>query len=354
MSKAVTFWLPGLLNPQRINEAGEAFERVTLSNLQTLLKKADRFPLLDANGKAKRDFYATASQLYHQPDTLPIAACTAATCLNDFDVSDFWVKLDPVQLIPDRDTLVLFPASDLAIEEWEAKALIQTFNQHFEQDRIEIEYGTPTDWFMRIRQPVDIRSHTLDAVSYQSLEEFYPSGHAAQQWRQLLNEASMLFFNHEVNEKRRQQGLPEINGLWLWGEGQFSIEGTIPRTQAVIWSENRYLQGMAMLCHSTIKAFPQTEQAWSKAELNTLLATGEHHLFMPESLHQTLHQQTLEEWLESLQWLEKHCMAALLNMVKNGTIGSLLLEVGDGYRYHLKPAHLKRFWRIRNRIKADL
>ncbi|MDG6778014.1 hypothetical protein QCB44_04750 [Thiomicrorhabdus sp. zzn3] len=354
MSKAVTFWLPGLLNPQRLNEAADAFEQVSLPNLQTLLKKADRFPLMEVNGQNKRDFYATASQLFHQTGTLPVAACTAATCLTDFDASAFWIKLDPVQLIPDRDTLVLFPANELAIEESEAKALIQTFNHHFEQDRIEIEYGTPSDWFMRIRQPVDIHSHTIDQVAYQSIEGFYPSGHAAQQWRQLLNEASMLFFNHEVNEKRRLQGLPEINGLWLWGEGQLRLNEIIQRPQAVIWSENPYLQGMAKLCNSTAQPFPHTEQAWSEAGLKEWLASGDHHLFMPESLHQTLHQQTQQEWLESLQWLEKYWMTALLNMVKSGAISSLLLEVGDGYRYHLKPAHLKRFWRIRNRIKANL
>ncbi|MDX1348219.1 MAG: hypothetical protein R3189_08240 [Thiomicrorhabdus chilensis] len=338
MTHAVTFWLPGLLDSKRRQEAGEQFNPKAFPILQNLLKKADLYPLT-----RNRDFYQTASQLFHQPICLPIAATMASILVPTFDADCFWVKLDPVQLIPDRDTLLLIPGKDLGIKEEEAKALIEVFNQHFEQDQVQIEYGTPTDWFLRIKQPIDLKTHTLDAVSYRSLSDHYPSGHAAQYWRQLLNEASMLFFNHPVNEERRQQSLPEINGLWLWGEGQLHENTKQNREKMMVWSENTYLMGMGHLCQAQIRSFPENQQAWS-------LEDADYHFLMPEILRQKLDSLSLEEWLQTLEWLEQEWLQPLYHDLRDKKIESLLLEFGDGFRYHLQPQHLKRFWRFKNRL----
>lgn len=344
MSKAVTFWLPELLHPQRFEEAGDNFNSRNFPALQTLLKKGDVYPLQTGIGKTQnRDFFSTASQLFHQPKTLPIAATLASQLIKDFTDEDYWLKIDPVQMVPDRDTLILIPGKDLAITEVEAKALITSFNQHFEQDRVSIEYGTPIDWFLRIKQPIDLHTHSLESVSYQSIEGKNPTGNAAQYWRQLLNEASMLFFNHPVNEERRTQGMPEINGVWLWGEGRLTPETIVKRKDALIWSNDRYLHSMALLCNADSKPFPENQHAWS-------LDAAEQHLFMPDVIHRKLEQMTLEDWLDTLEWLESQWMKPLLQALKNKQIHSLLLELGDGYRYHIQPQHLKRFWRFKNRL----
>ncbi|MEA3404479.1 MAG: hypothetical protein U9R28_01930 [Pseudomonadota bacterium] len=343
MSKAITLWIPDFLNKQRIQEADQAWSELKLPALKTLLKKADLFPTQSVLTNKTKDFYATASNLFHQPQALPVAASMAASFLDDFDANEFWIKIDPIQMIPDRDTLVLIPAADLNIQEEEAKALITAFNQHFEQDKVAIEYGSPTDWFLRIKQVVDIHTTPLDQVKYGHLDDRYPTGHAAQYWRQLLNEASMLFFSHEVNEERRNKGLPEINGVWLWGEGQLDQSNILQRQSATIWSDNAYLKGLAKLTGSQNSTFPETYQA-------CLDSNSEQHLLMPTILHQNLANLTLEQWLESVKWLEEEWLQPLLKGLKNKEVHSLLLELGDGYRYHIEPKHLKRFWRFKNRI----
>ena len=343
MSKAITLWIPDFLNKQRIMESEQAWSKLKLPALRTLLKKADLFPTQSVLNKAPKDFYTTASTLFHQAQPLPIAATEAAALLKDFNKNDFWLKLDPVQMMPDRDTLILIPAQDLAIKEAEAEALIKVFNQHFEQDKVQIEYGSPTDWFLRIKQPVDLKSTPLNRVAYRSINAHYPTGHAAQYWRQLLNEASMLFFTHPINEHRRAQGKPEINGLWLWGEGQLDYTNLQVRADAKIWSADSYLQGIANLAGAHSTDFPDTLQA-------CLNSDAEHHLLMPSILNQSLSNLTQKQWLDSVEWLEKDWLAPLLKAVNDREVHSLLLELGDGYRYHIEPKHLKRFWRFKNRI----
>ncbi|HHS99520.1 MAG TPA: hypothetical protein ENK73_01565 [Thiomicrospira sp.] len=343
MSKAITLWTPDFLNKKRIEEAGQAWSELKLPALQTLLKKADRFPTQSVLTNKRKDFYATASNLFHQPKALPVAATMASSLLDDFDAEQFWIKVDPIQMIPDRDTLVLIPAEDLNIQEAEAKALIEAFNQHFEQDKVAIEYGSPTDWFLRIKQPVDIHSTPLNQVKYGHLDDKYPTGHAAQYWRQLLNEASMLFFTHKVNETRRNNGLPEINGVWLWGEGKLEQSNILVRESSDIWSDHAYLKGIAKLTQASHSSFPETYQA-------CLDSNSEQHFLMPNLLNQSLDNLTLEQWLESVKWLEKAWLQPLLEGLKTKQVHSLLLELGDGYRYHIEPKHLNRFWRLKNRI----
>jgi len=343
MSKAITLWVPDLLNKQRIQEADQAWSELKLPALRTLLKKGDLFPTQSVLTHKTKDFYATASNLFHQPKALSVAATMASALLEDFDSTAFWIKIDPVQMVPDRDTLVLIPGDDLNIQASEAKALIQAFNQHFEQDKVAIEYGSPTDWFLRIKQPVDIHSTPLDQVKYGHLDDKYPTGHAAQYWRQLLNEASMLFFTHEVNEKRRNNGLAEINGVWLWGEGKLDLPNIQARQAATIWTENLYLKGLAELTNAESLKFPETYQA-------CLDSNNEQHLLMPEVLHQNSDNLTLEQWLSSIEWLEKEWFEPLLTSLNNKEVHSLLLELGDGYRYHIEPKHLKRFWRFKSRL----
>ena len=343
MSKAITLWIPDFLNKQRITESEQAWSDLNLPALQTLFKKADLFPTKSVLTKQAKDFYATASNLFHQAQTMPTAATMANALINDFDSSLFWIKIDPVQMVPDRDTLVLIPGTDLNISESEAKALIEAFNQHFLQDKVSIEYGSPTHWFLSIKQAVDINTTSLRAASYSKLHDKYPTGHAAQYWRQLLNEASMLFYTHPVNEERRTKGLPEINGVWLWGEGMLNVSNIHLRTEAKIWSEDPYLKGLAKLTHAQNATFPESLEACLNSDF-------EQHLIVPSTLTERLDNLTQEEWIDAVQWLEETWLSPLLKALKHGQIHSLLLELGDGYRYHIEPKHLNRFWRFKNRI----
>lgn len=343
MSKAVTLWVPNLLSEQRIAESEQAWLDLELPALRHLLKKADLFPTQALLTRKNRDFFATASNLFHQSQPLAVAPVMAKALLSEFDDTLFWIKIDPIQMVPDRDTLVLIPPEELEITEEEAKALILAFNQHFEQDQVAIQYGSPTDWFLSVKQAVDLKTTPLTEARYSQLDDKYPTGHAAQYWRQLLNEASMLFFNHAVNQQRREQGRPEINGVWLWGEGKLEPSNLQPRKDAKIWSANTYLQGLAALTHAKYADFPENEQACLNSEQL-------HHLLTPSRLIDRLDNLSCHEWIEAVKWLEAEWLVPLLNSLKNGHVHSLLLELGDGYRYHIEPKHLKRFWRLKNRI----
>ncbi len=355
MSTAVTLSIPELFNPLRIKEADEALSTLKLPALQTLLAKADRF------AATPQSPYALSNYLFHQPkisDTnSAFAAIMAAAELEDYDKSVYWLRVDPVQMIADRDSLVLIPSKDLGITADESNALLQAFNQHFEQDKVRLEFASPQHWYLRMALPVDLQTHSIDSVAYQPVDGRYPTGNAATYWRKMINETQMLFFTHPVNEARREQGMPEINSIWVWGEGQLNDLSIVARPKAKVWSDNLYLKGLATLANASLDASPVSYQVWRDALMTRQDRGGEkilHHMIQLDPLTHALDNMQQSEWLEALKQLEMTWFEPLMMALKQGEIDSLLFEFGSTTRYHLKPAHLNRFWRFKSALNKTV
>ncbi len=196
-----------------IFEAQEALSQAKVSCLKKMLTKCDY------HYRQNKSYESLASYLFHQEYVAPSAAtCVKVECdLIPAQAEFFWLHVDPVQMIADRDTLVLIPGEDLQITFDESQQLLKSFNAHFKQDGIELIMGTECSWYISMPQMIDISTTPKSEVVYQSVNNRYPSGSAGNYWRQLINETQMLFYTHPVNEHRRSQGLPEINSVWIWG-----------------------------------------------------------------------------------------------------------------------------------------
>lgn len=330
--KILTLWLPNLLSAAKLQnpDAQLALQSLPLPSLKNLLAKADKFPVKPMS------FEAQACHLAHLKQAIPVAPLTASIDLSNFDADYFWLRCDPVQLMPDRDQLVCLPGEGLDVQPEEARALINAFNQHFAQDAVQIEYGAPLRWYLRIKQAVDIQSTPLAQVLYQSVGGAMPKGNAATYWRQLLNETQMLFYTHPVNEARREQGLPEINSIWIWGEGSLPA---MPEDLAEwsVFSDHVYLKGLAQWMGASDQNCAKNYQVWFNLapELRSLVC-----------LDNRDEATSLELWLENLQTLEQDWFAPLEQALRNREVSSVLIDLGLNVRFHLTPKHLKKFWRL--------
>ncbi len=278
-----------------------------------LIRYADPVPVV-----ADRAMQQRLAHWLHQPQPVPVAPVTASMDLADFDADTFWLRLDPVHLVPDRDTLVLFPAGDIDITAEEARALIDAFNTHFRSDGVRLEYGAPDRWYVRMPQPVDIRTVPLDQAVGANLHHVQPQGAAVRHWNRLINEAQMLFFQHPVNEARRQADRPEINGLWLWGEGV--LPTLKPRSGLRIMDQHGdpFLRGLAALIDADYRQVDTLELAAHASS---------------EALFAYLRSASPALWDELAQWLRQR------------QLQEALLDPGGDVAWHVKPAHLRRFWR---------
>ena len=134
----------------------------------------------------------------------------------------------------------------------------------------------------------------------------------------------MLFHMQPVNEKRREKNLPEINGLWLWGEGFFP-KNLRPRPELRLHIQNdAFLQALAQSISARMnpQELPDTVDQWQS---DTAWYWHAEHL--PEET-------VLNEWLP-----------VLLAQLKNGRVREVVVDLGQQQAWHLTSAMLKRFWK---------
>lgn len=342
-NKSLTLWVPGLLHPQRIIEAEDDLSSVKLNGLKKLLSKAD-YRLTK-----QRDFEEQACYLFHQPCHLPSAALRASILIPETfqqSTNDFWLSIDPVQMIPDRDTLVLIPGRELAINEQESKQLLHSFNQHFAEDYVQGIYGNADQWFMQIKQPIDLQSTPLANAAYQSLNNAYPKGNAANYWRQLINETQMLFYSHPVNEQRRNKGLPEINSIWPWGEGSLHGANIKPRPNSAVFTHSEYLHGLALAAESQLCPEVSTYKDWQ------LQAKKGHNFIYLDRLAEQIPTMQIDEWLQVLEAFENEWIAPLITALEKKELQSVYLALGANKQFHITPKNLKRFWRWQKKLSV--
>ncbi|MGE4502119.1 MAG: hypothetical protein AB7D03_04535 [Thiomicrospira sp.] len=336
MSLAVTFWSPEWAHHFENADFRRFFTKHTA--LGQLATKAQYYP------NRGEHFFQRASALFHQPSTLPVALTQAHVDLDAIHNDGFWLLVQPVQMMADRDTLLMVPGEDLAIEQVESRALFDAFNCHFAQDGVALIWGSALRWYLKVPQVVDIQTTPLNLAAYRSLHGLFPQGHAANYWRKLMNETQMLFYTHPVNQLRRAQGKAEINSVWIWGEGALQTSELVARPQAQIWSEHTYLQGMAKLTQAGVAPAVADYQSWLTLRAPSAQVHLIHQpltLFADEKITDQAREALFSHW-------EASWFSGLREGLLSGLIDSLYIDLGLKQHFLLTPRDLKRFWRWRN------
>ncbi len=284
--------------------------------LQPWLRYGDRLPVQAPEGLMRTAYWL------HQSPPVPWAALTAAEDLADFDPHRFYLRMDPVHLHPDRDTLVLFRAEALGLNESEAAALFDAFNDHFSQEGVALSWGHRTRWYLSLPQPIDLHTVPLADAEHANLHAVAMRGETVSQWNRLLTEAQMLFYQHPVNTRRREENLPEINSLWPWGEGIYSHWQRTLRPHAAVYTSDETVQALARQINARVLTTPELDAA-SSTDFESLL---------------------LDWQALSPDWVLDQLEQAVVQL-KNGCLTACVLDVGSRAVLSLRPDMLRRFWR---------
>lgn len=330
MSKALTLSLQNKPTEIADSKLGAWYKK---SALRRLVNRADVYHL-----KPHTEFERSA-YLFHQPSTLPSAATQASCDLDDFDTAAYWLNVDPVQMIADRDALIMFPPDQLVMSQVEREQLGEAFNAHFSSQGVVLKFGKSGGWYLKLPQRIDLQTVPLSQACNCNLYGLYPSGHASAYWRALMNEAQMLFYNHPVNIQRRETDQPEINSIWIWGEGQLDYSQILARPNAMIFSDSLYGQGMAKLTQADYQTQPKNYQAWwsqsEQAEASLVELTVDWSQGVDLGW-----QQLNQDWLEPLE-----------QDLRSEKVNSVFLDLNQLQGLLLEPKNLKRFWRWRDRLQ---
>jgi hypothetical protein len=283
------------------------------------------------------------------PGDLPVASLCALSHGLDAQ-GGWWLCVDPVHLLADRDQLYLSLYRELALSQPEADELVTELNKIYAEDGWLFVAATPQRWLLRLPQPLAFSTTPTEQALGQSVGAVLPRGKDAMAWQRVMTEVQMVLHSSPVNERRAGQGKTAVNGLWFWGGGSLG-EAVIDSIWGHVIASDCLARGLARL-HGVSVEEP------SSTTLATLSQAGSAVLWVDDSLQSPL--PTAMPFEQLVEQLEGKRFTPLLAMVQSGELARLVIELPGVGRWMIDRAALSgwrgwpgRWWR-RRRPLAEL
>jgi 2,3-bisphosphoglycerate-independent phosphoglycerate mutase len=179
------------------------------------------------------------AQVKTVPDGMTPGSDVATMSLLGYDPRTYYTGRAPIEaeargidLAPDdlvfRCNLVTISDGLMAdfsgghIGQAEADALIAELNAHLGDDRIRFHAGVSYRNLMVLKGGADMKIHAQPPHDIPGLpvRSHRPKGPNAKEVLAIMDRASELVANHEINRIRPDLGENPANGVWLWGQGR--------------------------------------------------------------------------------------------------------------------------------------
>jgi hypothetical protein len=244
----------------------------------------------------------------------------------------FYFIAAPVHLRPDQDRVLLFDSADLQFSQSEAEQLAALLQDHFREEGWKLSVPTPSRWYLGLQQTPELGTHGLDEVVGRNMDLFLPFGAEAAHWHGTLNEIQMLFHGAELNQQRAEQGVPPINGLWLYGGGRFQVLESGPYGR--VWSDLPLAKGLAAAADIQVDAVGARQAGTFQGS----------ELLVMDELHKPVRDTDPHGWCQQLEQVAER-IEGLVEEVRCGSLKALNLYPCNGELYRITRAGLRRFWR---------
>jgi len=300
-----------------------------LDRLERLLSRADRHP--DPGQDEER---ALCSRFGLQVPEAEDAPAGALGLLGDGGnpADHFWFCAHPVDLIADRDRVLLSPAKASALAPEEPSARAALFNRHFEVEGWYLEAPHPTRWYLRAPRALQVSTQPLRRVAARSLDAYMPSGPDASLLRRLVTETEMLFHTLDTPGAAGRFGPVTANGLWLAGGGR--LPGALTSPGGQLRSDDPVAKGLAMVAGMPLGA------------LADVTAPGAGLVVYGQSLHQAVSTDDRDAYRAAFARCLEGLLAAEAELARGG-LDTLWIADGRGGRWKLSRAARRRWWRRR-------
>jgi hypothetical protein len=308
--------------------------KVQAPTIERLLARADRRPSAEAN-PIEALMRATGCRWPVGSDapSAPVALLGEGV---EVESEALWIHADPIHLRPDRDCLRVYAGPGVAPERAEADALVSAFNRHFAADGVHLMAPSPQRWYLRLPEPLALRTIPLHQVQGGSMAEHLPQGADARDWMRLLNESQMLFHAESVNRRREAAGRPLISGIWTWGAGSLpTLSGRVPDE---LIGDHPLLSGLARLAERPHRSLT----AWQDDPVS---GAGHRLVFWDRHWRAWL-ARDLEGWSRAMCELDA-VIERLWTPLRAGRLGAIRLDPCHGAVFELGARQTWRFWRRR-------
>jgi len=337
--KLLNLVVPGLLGPfaeTLPDHLQQNLLQVEFKQLNTFLSRAN------VSSSQASSFYETLVELIYPQCTQSLCQLTAEH--DGMDISEgYFYRADPVHFKAESDHAILLGTELLDVQHEEAKQLIECFNQHFANDNLSLHFSHEARWYLKTDRLLNLQFNALDYSLGRDIKHFMPSNTAdgadALWWRKMLNEAQMLFFQHEANQQRESDGRLAINGLWLW-DIHFESQVDSRVLAETIFTDNELAialgkkQGMV---HSSIESISNINSS---------------SLVVHESLYESVCYGDMDAWVKALKEYCKTEFQQVANLLSSNKVDEINIYPCNGQVFNIRRMNLLKFWKPVNYFKS--
>ncbi|VAW65802.1 hypothetical protein MNBD_GAMMA09-3299 [hydrothermal vent metagenome] len=322
--------VPGLLGPFPDQIPGYIQQQLLQPEFRLINQWLSR---AKTGGLPVTSFYETLVYLIHPSNKLTL--CQLSAQYDGIDISQgYYYRVDPVHFKAESDHAVLLGAGLLLPELYETHDLIASFNAHFLEDKISLHATDPNRWYLKCDRALELEFNALDYSLGRDIKHFMPTGKDALWWRKIINEAQMLFFQHEINQSREAKGQLGINGLWLW-DMTFDNYQTRKNTHSSQQLVANDAFAAALAKQAGLLVEPVTDVDAIKKNSTVVL----------DQLYESVCYADVDAWFQALKCFCNESFPYITNQLKTGEIDELNIFPCDGRELKIKRMSLLKFWK---------
>lgn len=326
--------VPGLLGPFSSTVPEHIQQQFKQPEFDVLNKWLSRAELSSLH--ANNYFATLVSEIAPQYDS---GLCQLTASYDDIDLSSGYLyRADPVHFKADSDHAILLGSEILSPTINESKQLIDAFNQHFKDDRLSLHSGSAERWYLKCESPLELEFSALDYAMGRDIKHFMPKGKDELWWRKTVNEAQMLFFQHDVNQQREANGQPGINGLWLW---DISIDSNSKNPDEKAPLNTRVFTDDIVASALATQANLQSYTTDDLFDNNKLVDTN---VLVTERLYTAVCYGDFNAWIDSIADFCQTLLPAVADLLKTKVINEVYIYPCDGRVFRVNRRQLARFW----------
>jgi hypothetical protein len=189
---------------------------------------------------------------------------------------------------------VLTDPSELQLDQGDATELADAIAPLLAELGLTLQVPHADRWYLGAPGALpDWQTHGWRMAAGRATDLYSPRGADARQWRRLVNEVQMTWFEHAVNQRRAQRGLQAVNSLWL--DGRVPTRAT-PGFDRVV-TDDPAIAGLARLAGATL-VLPLSDAG----QLGRGPDASRHHtLVVSDAWHQSEREPGPESWRAAWQ-----------------------------------------------------
>lgn len=148
---------------------------------------------------------------------LKTSPAVASAIADGLDPSAYWLRADPVSLMPDLTNIYMIGNSQLQITADEQAQWLSLITPYLEGYGMELVIPHPVRWYLRVSERPEMVTFSPQSLEGKSIREILLHGKQSTFYLKLFTEIQMLLYDSVTNHRRVAQGLPTVDALWFWG-----------------------------------------------------------------------------------------------------------------------------------------